>query len=226
MSRSKVPRKRGPVKKKQVKRGKKRPSAREVRLKAAVSELKQHQKALRAALREEREHEKQRKRATKGVAKSIARGKRLRVKDANEGPSFAVDDVFPGMSRHMSGTGADAFVAVKPEDRKLTRSEASRLAWVRRRARKLVAQGVSHFGARDWGELNKAQADALQRLTEDVLGPYAWLFGSRRMSFVKSAIDTGDKRVRAYFKLAEMMGYTHRQARTALFSPRAQPATR
>lgn len=221
MNRSKVPKKRKPVKEKQAKKAGKQPSKREVQLKAAVAELKQHEKTLRAALREEQTREKHRKRAEKGVAKSIARGKKLRVKDANETPSFAVDDVFPGMSRHIESS--DAFIAVKPDDRKLSRSEAQKLAWVRRRARKLVANGVSHFGARDWGELNNAQADALQRLTEDVLGPYAWLFGPKRVTFVKAAIDTGDKRVRAYFKLAEMMGYTHRQARTALFSPRAKP---
>ena len=126
-----------------------------------------------------------------------------------------------GMSRH---TDAEGFTILKPENRRLTRSEAAKLGWVNRKSKKLQASGVSYLGSRDWAQLSSPRAKSLELLSEDTLGPYAFVYGKQRHRFVKSALENRDRRVVLFMNLAQEMGYTIRQARTALFSPRAMKA--
>lgn len=126
-----------------------------------------------------------------------------------------------GMSRY---TDAEGFTILKPEQRRLTRSEAAKLGWVNRKSKALQASGVSYLGSRDWAQLSTPRAKSLETLSEDTLGPYAFVYGKKRQRFVKSALEQQDRRVLLYMNLAHEMGYTIRQARTALFSPRAMKA--
>jgi len=123
-----------------------------------------------------------------------------------------------GMSRH---TDAEGFTILKPEHRRLTRSEAAKLGWINRKSKELQSKGVSYLGSRDWAQLSSPRAKSLETLSQDTLGPYAFVYGKQRQRFVKSALETRDRRVVLYMNLAHEMGYTIRQARTALFSPRA-----
>ncbi len=132
------------------------------------------------------------------------------------------------MSRHTASRptalpDAEGFVPINAKPKR-NRSEASKYGWKLRKARKFRAQGVSHFGAHDWAELSNDRADALERLTQDCMGPAAWLYGPKRHRFVRTGLENGDRRFALYMALAQEMGYTIRQARTALFSPRARPS--
>lgn len=109
--------------------------------------------------------------------------------------------------------------------KRLTRSDSARRGWITRRHRKFQAAGVSYLGSRDWAEMSTDRANALDKLTWDIFGPYHHIYGPQRHAFVKSGLETKDKRFTLFMNMAREMGYTIRQARTALFSPKARAAT-
>lgn len=109
--------------------------------------------------------------------------------------------------------------------KRLTRSDSARRGWMTRRNKKFLAAGVSYLGSRDWAEMSTDRANALDNLTWDILGRYHHIYGPQRHAFVKSGLETDDVRFVLFMKMAKEMGYTNRQARTALFSPKARAAT-
>ena len=109
--------------------------------------------------------------------------------------------------------------------KKLTRSDSARRGWITRRHRKFQSEGVSYLGSRDWAEMSTPRANALDKLTWDIFGPYHHIYGPQRHAFVKSGLEMKDRRFVLFMNMAREMGYTVRQARTALFSPKARAAT-
>lgn len=162
----------------------------------------------------ERKRQKAAERIGKGVRRTLKRAKKLLKKEGLTREEAA-------MSRHT--VDSEGFVDLT-SPKKLSRSEAAKKGWFERKVKKFRAQGVSHFGAQDWAGLSAERADALEKLTQDVLVAYAWTYGPMRHRFVKTALETGDRRFVVFMALAQQMGYTLRQARTALFSPRARPS--
>ena len=191
-------------------------------LKLAKEEARARKKARAEQLKAEKAAEKHRAKVSQWFHKTFDNSAKLRTREGDREPMsrHIASELFPSDS---DAKDADGFVDLKKR-RKLTRREAAIAGWIVRKTKQFQASGVSLFGARDWAILSKPRADALERLTQDVIGVWAWTHGKQRVDFVRRRLEDEDEKFMLYMKLAHEMGYTTRQARTALFSPRAKPS--
>ncbi len=109
-----------------------------------------------------------------------------------------------------------------------TRLTPQQKAWRTRRKKQFLAQGISDLGSRDWAELTSQRSDQLLNLRNHALGPAQLLRGVNEedRDVLEKMMDRRDARVMKYLTFAEELGYTSRQARTALFSPKARSSLR
>jgi len=119
------------------------------------------------------------------------------------------------MPRHTPKVDKEGFITLE------TGSPQQR-GWATRRKKTLLKQGLSPLSARDWSTLSKPQAEHLETFIEKFWGTPAYRYGKMRSDYFRTLIERHDNRISFYLEACDQMGYTSRQARTAMFSPKAR----
>ena len=96
--------------------------------------------------------------------------------------------------------------------------------WRTKKERALAAEGLSAQAVDLWAGTRAKRAHALLDARDAALGPAQWLRGSRLedRQVLRDMVDAADRRIAFFFAQAEALEFSPRDARTALFSPKAR----
>lgn len=118
------------------------------------------------------------------------------------------------MTSHTPGPDSEGFTP-------LNYKSPQQKAWETRRLNKYMSGGMSALSALDYAPLNKDQANYLDQIAEDFGDGYLYLPKKERVDYFQRLFQSGSSRLNRYLHFVQEMGFSSRQARTALFSPRA-----
>lgn len=185
------------------KTGKKAPRAKKSRGNSArqrETELKRQLREAERQLKAIAKEEKARERKAKTIRKRTEKGLKIKEKRI--------------MTSHNPKPDSEGFVP-------LNYRSPQQKAWESRRLKKYLDAGMSPLSSLDYAPLTKDQANYLDQIAEDFGDGYLYLPKKERVEYFQRLFASGSTRLERYLYFVQEMGYTSRQARTALFSPRA-----